>query len=203
MFLYIWLQTELKFGFKDVTFLKILQRLECVGKMQLTMSRNCIHSSHTSTGSIIWSAIGLITTSHEILTEIVICLGILILCATLLYTTYDIEGSEERDPNNEFAHATLNDLTLITNMAENLSNFIREALLGYLLYNATETAKMVLLIFSDSKSVFMSLAMRNGIVFIALFMGSLAAVRVRYLNIRLTKKLQLQSFVTMIANQFI
>lgn len=178
LIIFIWFQTELKLGFSDVNTMQVFIRLECFGRMYLTMSRNCTHLSNYSNEGMIWGAVGFGITAHEILTEIVACLGIIVACSTLFYTTYDIEGNEVHDPNSEFAHVTSNDLTIIENMANELSHFIGELLAGYLLYNATETAKMMLLIFFGGSSVLFVLVFRHGTVFIGLFIASWAAIRV-------------------------
>lgn len=117
-----------------------------------------------------------------VLMETVIFMGVLISCAILLHATLDIEGTEVGEERDDFSHVRQADLANITNMAEEISKFIGEVLLGYLMYHATTTPKVIRNIFFKKAIVFVSGVINNGPIVVALVVGSLASLRVMRTN---------------------
>lgn len=118
----------------------ILETLVCLGKMPVMLTEVCSESQYVSIGIIIWSLTGFIFTSHKVLMETVCFLGILVSCVAILCATFDIERIEDGD---EFGLVTQTDLSNMKHLAEEISDFIGEILLGYLMYNATVTPKVI------------------------------------------------------------
>lgn len=155
-----------------------METLECLGKMPLSLSRDCTPSDVFSVTNILWSITGLILTAHKILVETVISILVLISCGTLLYATFDIESTEGHQLENRFSHVTEADLTSITKMAEDLSKFIGEVLTAYLIFNATVSATVLFNVFGGGIVVIFSGILNNGVVLVGLFVASVAALRV-------------------------
>lgn len=88
-------------------------------------------------------------TAHKVSVVTVILLGIIILCRKLLYDVFNIERSEIYNREDEYAHITPNDLTNTTKLADNMSKFIGETLLGFLIYHAVHTPSDLLFLFSE------------------------------------------------------
>lgn len=155
-----------------------METLECLGKMPLSLSRECTPSNVCSVTNILWSITGLILTAHEILVETVISILVLISCGTLLHATFDIESTEGHQLENRFSHVTDADRTSITKMAEDLSKFIGEVLTAYLILNATISATALVNAFGGAIVVIISGILNNGVVLVGLFLASVAALRV-------------------------
>lgn len=121
---------------------------------------------------------GFLLKAHEIAMGTGVVFGIIVLCFTLLFVTYNIDGTEIYHPNDKFAHITPNDLANITKLAEDMSKFIGEALVGYLIYHAIYTPSELVFIFSRSPFLLFSILMNNGPIYIGLVLGSVASLRV-------------------------
>lgn len=152
--------------------------LECYGKMELTLTRSCAESPMFSPESTIWTLVGFTLITHMVLMETVIFMGVLISCAILLHATLDVERTEVGEEPDDFSHVRQADLANITNMAEEISKFIGEVLIGYLIYHATTTPKVIRNLFFKKAIVFVSGVINNGPIVVALVVGSLASLRV-------------------------
>lgn len=180
--LLIGFQTHMELNFAELKFENILHHLECVGKNYLIMSKDCQLSVNPSLVQTTWATAGFLLTAHKICMVTVISLGILILCGTLLYAISNIERSEIYNPDDEYAHVTPNDLTNITKLAEDMSKFIGEALLGFLIYHAVHAPSDLLLIFSESPCALLFNLVNHGTIYAGLLLGSVASLRVSYRN---------------------
>lgn len=137
-----------------------------------------IESSPTANNSFVrntWATTGFVLKSYEITmgTAVVLCSS-----GTLLFVTYNIDGTEIHNPNDEFAHITSNDLANITKLAEDMSKFLGEALVAYLIYHAIYTPSELVFIFSRSPFSLLSILLNHGTLYAGLLLGSLASLRV-------------------------
>lgn len=154
----------------DVNFDTIFQSLESEGKLTFTW----MYSYKNSTESFLWGALGIIVTTHSVFMETAVVLGILTLCGAFLFATLDIQGNE----SDEFAQVTQRDLQNITKLAEDLSKFIGESLLAYMILYALVTPKKLIYLFSGNIYVIMAILLKYGILFVGLILGSIGASRV-------------------------
>lgn len=155
----------------------IFQTLVCHGKMPTLLLKVCYKSDVLSIGNIIWSVIGFLYASHEVLMETVFVLGIIISSVVFLFATFDIERVEDE---NEFSLATHTDLSNMTYLAEEISDSIGDVLLGYLIYNATVTPKVIRNVFPNETLIFLSGIINHGPIFVGLMIASIASKRVIY-----------------------
>lgn len=155
----------------------IIQTLECEGRLSITWSNNCQQNFNMTTDAVPWAVFGLALTARNIAIQTNVTLCILISCAIFLLSTIYIKGSEVTD-DDELAQVTPIELRNITNLAEQLSKFTGESLLGYLLLHGLSTPMEVESIFSGSALVILSFFVRNSMIVIGLLLGSVAALRV-------------------------
>ncbi len=176
--LFIIFQTQVENDFNKVGLGNILEKLECIGKTQLTMSADCTSSTKLSFVQISLALAGLFKNTHEIAMGTVVVQGIIILCGLLFYVSYNAMGIETQNVN-VFSRFTQNDLIGITKLAEDMSKFIGEALLGYLIYHAMDTPTELVLIFSSSPIAVLYIILNHGSIYIGLILGSFASLKVR------------------------
>lgn len=180
--LYILFQSHYEANFTKLTSEIIFDTLKCIGKKQLTMSLDCNESENQWFPQLMWAIAGFLETAHEITITTAFALGISVICWTLLSATYTLEGTDITNGNDEFANITRNDLTIIRNLAEQMSKFIGEALLGYLIFHAINAPSDLLYIFSQSLFALLSNLLNHGIIYAGLFIGSIASLRVSNRN---------------------
>lgn len=159
-----------------VTVNEVWKSFFCYGKMPLTFTQSCTGPPNLTSGNIIWSLIGGVLTTHKVVIETVFFLGILISCVVFLNATYDIERIEGA---NEFSLFTQTDLSNVTKLAEEISDYIGEVLLGYLMYNATITPRVFKGLFYDGAIGFVSGTINHGPIIVGLLISSMASKRVR------------------------
>lgn len=176
--LFIAFQAHYDTDFAELRFNDILNTLECEGKNQLTMSIECSPTANNSFVRNTWATTGFVLKSHEITMGTAVVFGIIVLCGMLLFVTYNIDGTEIHNPNDEFAHITSNDLANITKLAEDMSKFFGEALAAYLIYHAIYTPSELVFIFSKSPFSLLSILLNHGTLYAGLLLGSVASLRV-------------------------
>lgn len=135
----------------------------------------CSEEQPLSIKNITWALTGLVFTLHEVLMETVVFLGILISSVVILSAAFDIERTQDGD---ELGLATQPDLFDMTQLTEEISNAIGEVLLGYLMYNAITTPKLIRKVFLNGIIVFVSGMINNGPVLVGLLIASVASKRV-------------------------
>lgn len=175
--MYILYCTKYEANFGDIGLLDVVNQLACWGKNSVMLS-NCTTTSDLSTRNVIFASIGVIMLSHDVMMEFVAVMGIIICCASLFYAAMHIQENQMDDEADEFAHVTPAELTNLRNLAEDLSKFIGESLLGYLLLHGLVTPTELDNMFSGSAIAFLSIILLRGLLFLGLVYGSLGALRV-------------------------
>lgn len=160
---------------------EVRETLECFGKMSLMMNQPCEASKSISSAGVVWTVIGFVLTTHDVAMETAISLGILISCIALLHATIDLNGINLQ-LDDEFHRFTNSDLANIIKMAEDISRFVGEALLGYLIYNATVTPIVIWNIFFVGGVVLVYGLLNHGPIVVGIFIGSYASIRVKRVN---------------------
>lgn len=168
-------QTETEFG--EIRVDNILELLECSGKLSLTLSISC-NSNSSFYANIMWSSAGFIISVHEIFMKMIIAMGITVSCASVLFATISIKQSDINGETDEFQHVSHTDYNNIANLAEELSKFMGESLITYLLLHGLELPMELNQIFSRKVTAVLNILLNRGIIFFGLVLGSLASLQV-------------------------
>ncbi len=161
----------------DINFGTILQSLESEGKLKLV----CVLSNKYFIESLLWGTLGFVVTTHSVIMETVVVLGILTSCITFLFATTDVQGTEL----DEFAQVSQGDLNNITKLAEELSKFIGESLLAYMVSYAFVTPSKLIYLFSRNGFLIMAILLKYGMLVVGFVLGSIGSLRVRLLSFAL------------------